>query len=95
MEIKIYTPDLAKYLMPLKLWYVYNHITESYLEREIYGYLLLMKIFSKGQIMALNAKIYDERVNPMGKLVLTDSNSLLEYEETELLVFIFMNRYYM
>ncbi len=50
---------------------------------------------SKGQIGALNAERYAERVNSMGKLVLTDGNSLLGDEETEMLVVLCMNRDFM
>ena len=53
-----------------------------------------MESFYKGQIGALNAESYSERVNSMGKLVLTDGNSLLGDEDTEILVVICMNRYY-
>ena len=58
------------------------------MEKKIYGYLPLMEIFSKGQIGYLDAESYAFRVNFMGKLVITDGNSLLGYEETEILVVI-------
>ena len=68
-------------LMTLKMGVVYNHITESYVERKRYGYLTLVAIYFKGQIGALNAEIYSKRVSLMGKLVLTGGNSLVGYEE--------------
>ena len=54
-----------------------------------------MEIFSKGQIGYLDAEIYAYRVNFMVKLVLTNINSLLGGEETEILVVIRMNMDYM
>eukprot|EP00978_Attheya_sp_CCMP212_P015111 scaffold38867_cov74-Attheya_sp.AAC.1 len=43
----------------------------------------------------LNAESYAERVNSMGKLVLTEGNSLLKDDETEMLVALRMNRDFM
>eukprot|EP00978_Attheya_sp_CCMP212_P013132 scaffold32855_cov56-Attheya_sp.AAC.1 len=66
------------------------------MDRKRYGYLPLMASSSKGQIGALNAESYAERVNSMGKLVLTDGNSLLKDGETEMLVVVLrMNRDFM
>ena len=81
--------------MPLKTRVVYNHITELDVERKIYGYLPIMKICSNGHIGDMDSESYSERVNLMGKLVLTDVNSLLGDEETEIIVVICMNRDYM
>ena len=55
---------------------VYNHITESDVERKIYGYLHLMASCYKGHIGDLNTEMYTKRVNSMGKLVMTYGNSL-------------------
>ena len=49
---------------------------------------------SKSHIGYLNEESYAERFNSIGNLLLTDSNSLLGGEETEMLV-LCMNRYYM
>ena len=49
---------------------------------------------SKGQVGTLNVESYAVRVNLMGKLVLTDGNSLFWDEETEMLVVLRMNRDY-
>jgi hypothetical protein len=95
-EVKTDTPDLVKDLMPLKMGVVYNDIIKSDMERKRYGYLPLMASCSKGQIGALNAESYAERVNDsMGKLVITDGNSLLKDDETEMLVVLRMNRDFM
>ena len=80
-EVKTDTPKLVKDLMPLKMGVVYNHITALDVERKIYGYLPLVESWSKGKIGVLNAESYAERVNSMGKLVLTYGNSLLGYEK--------------
>ena len=82
MIVKTDTPKLVKDSMNIKMWVVYNHITESDVERKIYGYLSLMESCSKGHIGDLNAESYSKRVNLMGKILLTDGNSLLGGEET-------------
>eukprot|EP00978_Attheya_sp_CCMP212_P023251 scaffold70812_cov67-Attheya_sp.AAC.1 len=81
--------------MPLNMGVVYNDIIKSDMERKRYGYLPFMASCSKGQIGDLNAESYAERVNSMGKLVLTDGNSLLKDDETEMLVVLCMNRDFM
>ena len=73
--------------MPLKLDVVYKHITESVVERKIYGYLSLMEICSKVQTADLNAEIFIERFNLMGKLVPNDGNRLFGDEETQFFFF--------
>ena len=50
---------------------------------------------SKDHIEALDVESYAGRVNSMGKLVLTDDNSMLVYEEKEMIVIILVNRDYM
>ena len=62
-EVRTDTTNFVNYLMTIKMVIVYKHITEFDLEREKYGYLSLEARFSKGQIRALNAEIYAERVN--------------------------------
>jgi hypothetical protein len=81
--------------MPLNMGVVYNDIIKSDMERKRYGYLPLMASYSKGQIGALNAESYAERVNSMGKLVRTGGNSLLKDYETEMFVVLRMNRDFM
>eukprot|EP00978_Attheya_sp_CCMP212_P018097 scaffold49124_cov33-Attheya_sp.AAC.1 len=81
--------------MSLNMGVVYNDIIKSDMERKRYGYLPLMTSCSKGQNGALNAESYAERANSMGKLVLTDGNSLLKDDETEMLVVLRMNMDFM
>ena len=50
---------------------------------------------TKGQLGALNAESYVERVNSMGKLVLTDGNTLLSDDEIQMLVTLRMNKAFM
>ena len=50
---------------------------------------------SKDQIGDLNAESYAERVNLTSKLVLTDGNSLLGDEKTEMIVLLSIKRDYM
>ena len=52
----------------------------------LYGLLPVMATCSIGQLGALNAEGYAERVNSMGKLILTDCNSLLNDDEIDMLV---------
>ena len=81
--------------MPPKMVVIYNHITELDVDRKINEFLPLIASCSKGNIGALNAEIYAERVNLMVKLVLNYGNSQLGGEVTEILVVICMNRDYM
>ena len=76
-EAKTGTPNLVKDLIPIKIGIVYNHITESDVERKFYGLLPLTKSCYKGHIGDLNSESYAKRVNYIGKLVLNDGNSLL------------------
>lgn len=50
---------------------------------------------SYGQLGALNAESYNERVNSVAKQVLTDGNTLLSDEEIEMLVVLRMNESFM
>ena len=75
--------------------FVYNHITESDAKRKKNEFLPLTASCSKVNIGALNAESYAKRVNLMSNLVLTDGNSLLGGDETEILVVICMTRDYM
>ena len=49
--------------MPPKMVVIYNHITELDVDRKINEFLPLIASCSKGNIGALNAEIYAERVN--------------------------------
>ena len=93
-EVKTDTPNLVKDLMALKMGFLYNHITDSDVESKMYSYFPLMSSCSKVCSGALNAKIYSEMVNYMGKLVMDYGNSLLGGEEIEILVALCVNRDY-
>ena len=54
-----------------------------------------MESCPKGHIGAQNAESYTQRVDYMGKLVLTYGNSLLGDEEIEILVVLCMNKDFM
>lgn len=83
--------DMIRDLMGLDIGVLYKSLESE----SKFGFLPLMASCSKGQIRALNAESYAERVNSCGKLVLTDGNSLLSDEETEMLVTLRMNREFM
>jgi len=61
-------------------------------ERKIYGFIPLMASFTYGQIGALNAESFCERVL---SLVLTEGNTLLDDAELEMLIILRMNRDFM
>jgi hypothetical protein len=94
-QVETDTPDLVKDLMKLDMGVVYKQIIQEDKDRKCFGFLPLMASCSKGQIGALNAESYAERMNSMGKLVLTDGNSLLKDSEIEMLVTLRMNREFM
>jgi hypothetical protein len=55
------------------------------------GLLPLMASCSKGELGALNSESYAERVNSIGKQILTNGNTLLSDEEIEMMVILRMN----
>ena len=59
------------------------------------GLIPLMASCSKGQIGALNAESFCERVLSQANLVMTDGNTLLSDEELEMIVILRMNREFM
>ena len=59
------------------------------------GLVPLMASCSKGQIGALNAESFCERVLSQSNLVMTDGNTLLSDEEIEMVVFLRVNREFM
>ena len=61
----------------------------------LYGYIPLMASCSNGQIGALNAESFCERVLRCAGHVLTEGNTLLSDEELEMLVILRMNRDFM
>ena len=59
------------------------------------GYIPLMASCSSGQLGALNAESFCERVLSCANDVLTEGNTLLSDEELEMLVVLRMNRKFM
>ena len=83
------------YLMPLDIGPLYSKITDTDKERRVYGLIPLMASSSFGQIGALNAESFCERVLRCAGHVLTEGNTLLGPEELEMLVILCMNRKFM
>lgn len=87
--------DLIADLMPLDIGKLYKKIEADDKDRKKYGFSPLMASCSYRQLGALNAESYNERVNSVGKLVLTDGNTLLSDEEIEMLMVLRMNESFM
>jgi len=87
--------DVIKDLMKLDVGVLYKKLESTDPNRMKYGFLPLMASCSLGQLGALNAESYAERVNSMGKLVLMDANSLLSDKEVSMLVVLRMNEQFM
>ena len=81
--------------MHLDMGPLYRKIISTDMERRIYGFTPLMASCSCGQIGALNAESFCERVLSCTDDVLTERNSLLGEEELELLIILRMNRDFM
>ncbi|KAI9344980.1 hypothetical protein BDR26DRAFT_932541 [Obelidium mucronatum] len=88
-------PDLVDDLMDIDIGLVYNNILELDPKREKYGFLPLMATCSKGQIGALPAESYCERMLSCANSILTEGNTLLGEIELEMLVLLRMNRDFM
>jgi hypothetical protein len=87
--------DLVHDLMPLDMGVLYKKIIASDPGRKVYGHLPNMAACSGGQIGALNAESFCERVISCANLVVTDGNTLLGDEEVSMLVVLRMNREFM
>ena len=87
--------DLIHDLMPLDMGVLYKKIIASDPERKVYGHLPYMAGCSEGQIGALNAESFCERVLSCSNLVVSDGNTLLEDEEVTKMVILRMNRGFM
>ena len=74
---------------------LYRKIEEEDKDRKLYGFLPLMASCCKGQIGALNAESYAERVNSVGKLIMTNDSTLLGDELLNKLATLRMNRTFM
>ena len=82
-------------LMPLDVGHLYREIAAKDIDRKIYGYIPAMASCSYGQIGALNAESFCERVLSIANMVLTEGNTLLGDEELSMLVVLRMNRQFM
>jgi hypothetical protein len=82
-------------LMPLNVGKVYKSIIDSDPDGRVYGHLPHMASCSKGQIGALNAESFCERVLSCANMVITDGNTLLNDPETIKLTILRMNREFM
>ena len=80
--------DSADHLLPLNIGKLYIQAHQS----NKYGYLPLMASSSKGQLGALMAESYCERVISVGNMISTDRNVVLNDDELEMLVVLKMNK---
>ena len=81
--------------MPLDVGKLYKKIIETDHGRHLYGLIPLMASSSFGQIGALNAESFCERVLSCANNVLTEGNTMLSDEELKMLVILRMNRKFM
>ena len=71
--------------------YVYKHIEKLDTDKRAYGWLPLMASSSGGQIGALCAETYCERILSDANDVCHEGNTLLDTEEINMLVVLCMN----
>ena len=64
-------------------------------KRKMFGFFPLLASFSKGQIGALNADSYLERVNSVGKIIMKNDSTLIGDELLDKLVTFHMNASFM
>ena len=81
--------------MSLNVGKVYKSIIDLDPDGRVYGHLPHMASCSKGQIGALNAESFCERVLSCANMVITDGNTLLNDPETIKLTILRMNREFM
>ena len=74
---------------------VYLKIIQEDKGRKEFGFLPLMASCCKGQIGALNAESFAERVNSIAKLIMTDDSTLLTDDILNKLVTLRMNAGFM
>ena len=88
--------DTVGDLMKLDVGKIYRKIENCDRDRRLYGFIpLLMATASYGQIGALNAETFCERVLRGEGHVLSEGNTLLLDDELEMLVILRMNRTFM
>jgi hypothetical protein len=81
--------------MGLDMGRLYSRIISEDPDRASFGFLPLMAGCSDGQIGALNAESFAERVISAANLVMTEGSTLLCDEDLEMLVVLRMNRGFM
>ena len=87
--------DVVADLMDLDMGVLYKKIQKTDPERKVYGFLPLMAANSYGQIGALNAESFCERVLSAANLIVTKGNTLLADEEVIMAVLLRINREFM
>jgi hypothetical protein len=87
--------DIVKDLMRLPIGVFYNKITAAAGSFALYGYIPLMASCSAGQIGALGAESFCERVLSAANLVLDEGNTCLKPTTIEMLVLLRINRDFM
>jgi hypothetical protein len=87
--------DLTEDLMRLDIGKLYTHVEKVDTGRQLYGYIPLMASSSSGQLGALSAESYCERILSCANNVIVKGNTLLGDEELEMIVVLRMNREFM
>jgi len=81
--------------MHLDIGPLYEKIAREDPERKRFGFLPLMASCSDGELGALNAESYAERIISCANLIVDDGNTLLGDDVLEKLVILRMNRDFM
>ena len=79
-------------LLHVDIGKLYRRFGDADVERRLFGYIPLMASSSFGQLGALNAESFCERVLSCAGMVLSEGNTLLGSEECEMLTILRMNR---
>ena len=87
--------DLVEDLMDLDMGALYTHLEKVDTGRHLYGWIPKMACNSTGQLGALSAESYCERVLSCANNVVVAGNTLLSDEEVEMLVILRMNKEFM
>jgi hypothetical protein len=90
-------PDLLVLanVLPMVMGKVYNNLAESDPKCEKFGSLLAMAVASPGQLGALNAESFCERMFSAANLVMDSGNTLLDKGELEMITLLRTNRKFM
>ena len=81
--------------MHLPIGKLYKKIMLNDPERKRYGFIPLMASCSRGELGALNAESFSERMLSCANDVMDEGNTLLSDAEVEMLVLLRMNREFM